>query len=54
MSQGNKEDNEKLQRELRLALDRADNTERTKGSEFSLMISKHNREVADLEEALKV
>ncbi|KAF3941388.1 Talin-A [Dactylella cylindrospora] len=50
---GNKDELEKLQRELRMAIDRADAAERTKGSEFSLMISKHNKELADLEEVLK-
>ena len=51
---GNREEVEKLKRELRLALDRADNLERTKGTELSSMLSKYNREMADLEEALRV
>ncbi|KAI9785635.1 MAG: sla2 Src-like adaptor 2 [Peltula sp. TS41687] len=50
---GNKEEVEKLKRELRLALERADNAERTKGTEISSMLSKYNREMADLEEALR-
>ncbi|KAK3944014.1 endocytosis protein end4 [Diplogelasinospora grovesii] len=49
----NKDEVEKLRRELRLALDRADNLERAKGNELSTMISKYNRELADLEEALR-
>nr|DAB41638.1 TPA_exp: cytoskeleton assembly control protein [Thielaviopsis musarum] len=48
-----KDEVEKLQRELRLALDRADNLERQKGNELSTMLSKYNREMADLEEALR-
>ena len=51
---GNREELEKLKRELRLALDRADNAERSKGSEISSMLAKYNREMADLEEALRV
>lgn len=50
---GNKEEVEKLKRELRMALDRADNLERSKGNELSSMLSKYNREMADLEEALR-
>jgi hypothetical protein len=49
----NKDDVEKLKRELRMALDRADNLERSKGNELSTMLSKYNREMADLEEALR-
>lgn len=51
---GNREELEKLRRELRMALDRADNAERSKGSEISSMLAKYNREMADLEEALRV
>jgi hypothetical protein len=36
-----------------MALDRADNLERSKGNELSSMLSKYNREMADLEEALR-
>ncbi|TVY75615.1 Endocytosis protein end4 [Lachnellula suecica] len=50
---GNREEMEKLKRELRMALDRADNLERSKGNELSGMLSKYNREMADLEEALR-
>ncbi|EGS22716.1 uncharacterized protein CTHT_0011900 [Thermochaetoides thermophila DSM 1495] len=49
----NKDEVEKLKRELRMALDRADNLERSKGAELSSMLAKYNREVADLEEALR-
>ena len=52
-SGGHKDELEKLQRELRMALDRADNLDRSKGSELSAMLSRHNREIADLEEALR-
>ncbi|KAL7779326.1 hypothetical protein CFE70_008829 [Pyrenophora teres f. teres 0-1] len=50
---GHREEIEKLKRELRSALDRADNAERGKGSELSALLSRHNREIADLEEALR-
>ncbi|KAI9885668.1 MAG: hypothetical protein M1823_002537 [Watsoniomyces obsoletus] len=50
---GNKEEVEKLKRELRFALEKADNMERSKGTELSSMLSKYNREMADLEEALR-
>nr|QKY89072.1 cytoskeleton assembly control protein [Calonectria pauciramosa]QKY89076.1 cytoskeleton assembly control protein [Calonectria pauciramosa] len=49
----NKDEVEKLRRELRLAMDRADNLERSKGNELSTMLAKYNREMADLEEALR-
>lgn len=52
-SGGHKDEVEKLKRELRMAIDRADNSERGKGSELSAMLSRHNREIADLEEALR-
>ena len=51
---GNKEEVEKLKRELRMALDRADNSEKSKGTELSSMLARYNREIADLEEALRV
>ena len=51
---GNREEVEKLKRELRMALDKADNADRSKGSEISSMLAKYNREMADLEEALRV
>ncbi|KAI1910783.1 sla2 Src-like adaptor 2 [Ophidiomyces ophidiicola] len=53
ISGGNKEDLEKLRRELRLAIERAENVERAKGSEISAMLAKYNREMADLEETLR-
>ncbi|KAF9888444.1 sla2 Src-like adaptor 2 [Aspergillus nanangensis] len=49
----NKEDLEKVKRELRFALERAENAERSKGTEISTLLSKYNREMADLEEALR-
>ncbi len=52
--QGNREEVEKLKRELRFALEKADNMERSKGTELSSMLAKYNREMADLEEALRV
>ncbi|KAI0162198.1 ANTH domain-containing protein [Xylariaceae sp. FL1272] len=53
MTGTNKDELEKLRRELRMANDRADNLERSKGNELSTMLSKYNREMADLEEALR-
>ncbi|KAK6353411.1 sla2 Src-like adaptor 2 [Orbilia brochopaga] len=50
---GNKEELEKLQRELRMALDRADAAEKSKGAEFSVLISKHTREIDDLNRVLR-
>ena len=52
-SGGHKDELEKLKRELRFALEKAENAERGKGSELSAMLSRHNREIADLEEALR-
>ncbi|KAB8236783.1 sla2 Src-like adaptor 2 [Aspergillus alliaceus] len=49
----NKEELEKVKRELRLAIERAENAERQKGTEISTLLSKYNREMADLEEALR-
>ena len=48
-----REDLEKLKRELRFAIERAEAAERAKGSELSGMLSKYNREMADLEESLR-
>jgi huntingtin-interacting protein 1-related protein len=48
-----REELEKLKRELRFAVERAENAERAKGSEISSMLSKYNREMADLEESLR-
>ncbi|EXJ81897.1 hypothetical protein A1O1_07962 [Capronia coronata CBS 617.96] len=50
---GHREEVEKLKRELRLAIDRAEEAEKAKGSELSAMLAKYNREMADLEEALR-
>jgi myosin heavy subunit len=50
---GHREELEKLQRELRFALEKAENAERGKGSELSAMLNRHNRDIADLEEALR-
>lgn len=50
---GHREELEKLQRELRFALEKAENAERGKGSELSAMLNRHNREITDLEEALR-
>ncbi|PLB39314.1 putative cytoskeleton assembly control protein Sla2 [Aspergillus candidus] len=50
----NKEELEKVKRELRFALERAENAERSKGTEISAMLSKYNREMADLEESLRM
>uniref|UniRef100_A0A8H7N0Q7 ENTH domain-containing protein n=1 Tax=Bionectria ochroleuca TaxID=29856 RepID=A0A8H7N0Q7_BIOOC len=52
-SGSSKDEVEKLKRELRMANDRADNLERSKGNELSTMLAKYNREMADLEEALR-
>ena len=49
----NREEVEKLKRELRFALEKAENAEKAKGSELSSMIAKYNREMADLEEAVR-
>lgn len=53
LSGSNKDEVEKLKRELRMAHDRADNLEKSKGNELSAMLAKYNREMADLEEALR-
>jgi hypothetical protein len=50
---GHRDEIEKLKRELRFALEKAENAERGKGSELSALLSRHNREMADLEEALR-
>lgn len=54
LSGNNKEELEKVKRELRFAIERAENAERSKGTEISTLLSKYNREMADLEEALRV
>ncbi len=50
---GHREELEKLKRELRFALEKAENAEKSKGSEMSGLLAKYNREMADLEEALR-
>lgn len=50
---GHKEELEKLNRELRAARDRADDAERAKGAELSVIMNRHHREVADFEELLR-
>lgn len=50
----NKEEVEKVKRELRFAIERAENAERQKGTEISSMLSKYNREMADMEDSLRV
>src|SRR5271170_5888522 len=52
--QSQKDELEKVKRELRFAKEKADDLERTKASEMSAMLAKYNREMADLEEALHV
>ncbi|KAK5705878.1 sla2 Src-like adaptor 2 [Elasticomyces elasticus] len=52
-SGGHKDEVEKLKRGLHMVLDRADITDRAKGSELSAMLPLHNREIADLTEALR-
>ena len=52
-SGGHKDELEKLKRELRFAIERAENAERAKGSELSSLMAKYNREMADLEEAMR-
>jgi huntingtin-interacting protein 1-related protein len=50
---GHKEELDKLSRELRFAREQAENADRSKGSELSSMLNRHNREITDLEEALR-
>ena len=52
-SGGHKDEVEKLKRELRFALEKSENAEKAKGSELSGMLSRYNREISDLEEALR-
>lgn len=53
MTGGHKEELEKVKRELRMALEKADNADRAKGSELSALLARHNREITDLEETLR-
>ena len=50
---GNRDEVEKLKRDVRMAQDKADDLEKAKGSELSAMLSRYNREMADMEEALR-
>ncbi|ANB12196.1 Sla2p [Sugiyamaella lignohabitans] len=53
-SRGSSKDQlEKLERDLRLMQDKLNDAERAKGADLSLLISRHNRELAELEDALK-
>ena len=54
VTEENREEVEKLKRELRFALEKANNADRAKEVELSSMLSKYNREMADLEESLRV
>ena len=51
--QAQKEEVDKVKRELRFAQEKADNNERSKGSELSALLTRHNREMADLEDVLR-
>lgn len=42
-----------MKRELRQAEDKAENNESSKGKELSALLSRHNREMADLEDLLR-
>ncbi|KND90384.1 Endocytosis protein end4 [Tolypocladium ophioglossoides CBS 100239] len=53
VSGSNKDEVERLKRELRMAQDKADNADRSRGNELSTMLAKYNREMSDLEEALR-
>lgn len=48
-----KEEVEKLKRELRVAEEKSENNESSKGKELSALLSQHNREMANLEEVLR-
>lgn len=50
---GHREELEKVKREIRFALEKAENAERAKGSEISSLLAKYNREMADLEDTLR-
>lgn len=50
---GHKDELEKLKRELRFAIERAENAEKAKGAELSSLMAKYNREMADLEESMR-
>ncbi|KAI5777381.1 ANTH domain-containing protein [Geopyxis carbonaria] len=48
-----KDEVDKLKRELRIADEKAENNDSSKGKELSAMLSRHNREMADLEDLLR-
>jgi hypothetical protein len=48
-----KDEVDKLKRELKMAEDKVENTDNSKGRELSALLSRHNRELADLEELLR-
>ncbi|CAN6599630.1 protein Sla2p [Trichomonascus vanleenenianus] len=50
---GHKEKMEKLEREVRLLQEKLDDAEKSKGSDLSLLLSRHNREIGELEQAVK-
>ena len=52
--QNQKEDVERLRRDLRFAEERAEDATRSKGSEVSSMLSKYNRQLNELEDTVRV
>lgn len=52
--QSQKEELERLKRDLRFAEERADDASRSKGSEVSGLLSKYNRQLEELEGSLRV
>lgn len=53
MTQSQKEEVDKMRRELRFAQEKSDNNEKSKGTELSALLSRHNREMSELEELLR-
>lgn len=53
MTQTQKEEVEKIRRELRFAQEKSDNNEKSKGTELSALLSRHNREMSEMEELLR-
>jgi hypothetical protein len=53
-AQSQKEEVERLKRDLRFAEERADDASRSKGSEVSSLLSKYNRQLEELEGSLRV
>ena len=54
ISQNQKEELERLKRDLRFAEERADDVSRSKGSEVSTLLTKYNRQLEELEASLRV